>query len=68
MQPIRIARAVSIGLLLTLATGAQPGDPLTPVTGGRVRDALLSDGGAVFKGIPFAPPPMRDLRGRDAQP
>ena len=33
--------------------------------GGQIRGALLDQGGAMFKGIPFAQPPVGDRRWRD---
>ena len=41
--------------------------PTVSVTGGQVRGAALPYG-AVFKGIPFAAPPVGDLRWREPQP
>jgi para-nitrobenzyl esterase len=38
------------------------------VTGGRVRGAMLAKGGAVFKGIPYAQPPVGTLRWREPMP
>jgi para-nitrobenzyl esterase len=38
------------------------------VTGGQIRGAMLEKGGAVFKGIPFAAPPVGDLRWREPMP
>jgi hypothetical protein len=36
--------------------------PVVSITGGQVRGALLPPGGAVFKGIPYARPPVAALR------
>src|SRR5437016_1157645 len=43
-------------------------DPTVAVTGGQIRGVSLINGGAVFKGIPFAAPPVGDLRWREPQP
>jgi para-nitrobenzyl esterase len=43
-------------------------DPLVAVTGGRIRGRLAPDGGAAFKGVPFARPPLGDLRWREPRP
>ncbi|MBP1611247.1 MAG: Carboxylesterase, type [Acidobacteria bacterium] len=42
--------------------------PIVTVTGGQVRGVLLDKGGAVFNGIPYAAPPIGDLRWREPQP
>ena len=39
-------------------------EPMVAVTGGWVRGQSLKDGGAAFKGIPYAQPPLADLRWR----
>ena len=46
-------------------------DPSTPieVTGGQITGALSEDGSvAIYKGIPFAAPPVGDLRWKAPQP
>ena len=42
--------------------------PDIDVTGGRIQGSALERGGAVFKGIPFAQPPVEALRWREPQP
>src|SRR5215472_18356615 len=42
--------------------------PIVKVTGGQIRGARLDKGGAVFKGIPYAQPPVGDLRWREPMP
>jgi para-nitrobenzyl esterase len=49
-------------LLVTVCLGAAQQGPVVSVTGGSVRGAALKDGGAVFKGIPYAQPPLAELR------
>ena len=42
--------------------------PVVSVTGGKVRGTLTDFGGAVFRGIPYAQPPMGELRWREPLP
>lgn len=42
--------------------------PIVRVTGGQVQGRSLNDGGAVFRGIPYAQPPLGDLRWREPTP
>src|ERR1700679_145054 len=42
--------------------------PIVTVTGGQVQGAVLEKGGAVFKGLPFAQPPVGALRWREPMP
>jgi para-nitrobenzyl esterase len=59
--------------MLPALAGAQvieraiPGDPLA-VEGGRIAGKLLPSGVRAWFGIPFAAPPLRDLRWREPQP
>src|ERR1035438_238209 len=61
-------------LLLCLGLARLPAmpeglDPVISVTGGLIRGRLLPDGhGSVFKGIPFAQPPVGVLRWREPMP
>lgn len=42
--------------------------PVVTVTGGTIRGAALSSGGAVFRGVPFAAPPVGARRWRPPEP
>lgn len=67
----RRARAPVILLLLSVAASVAAGaaDPVVSVTGGLVRGRMLGGGpGAVFKGVPFAAPPVGALRWREPMP
>ncbi len=43
-------------------------EPVVAVPGGQIRGQLTSDGGAAFRGVPYAQPPVGDLRWREPQP
>lgn len=51
-----------------IAAVAAPQDPIVPVTSGRVQGEHLSDGGALFRALPFAAPPTGKLRWRPPSP
>jgi para-nitrobenzyl esterase len=55
-------------LLAAIALSAADSGPIVNVTGGQIRGALFDKGGAVFKGIPYAQPPVGDLRWREPMP
>jgi para-nitrobenzyl esterase len=61
---------VAIWLILAASVPASAADsgPVVAVTGGRIRGAALPNSGAVFKSIPFAAPPVGDLRWREPMP
>ena len=64
---MKIVVAVFI-VLAAIAGSTADSSPTVTVTGGQVRGALLDKGGAVFKGIPYAQPPVGDLRWREPMP
>ena len=57
--------AISIG---PMASSAKDLTPRVVVTGGQIQGTLVENGGAAFKGIPFAQPPVRSLRWRKPMP
>ncbi|MDH3336450.1 MAG: carboxylesterase family protein [Gammaproteobacteria bacterium] len=62
--------AISTALLSAAAvvTYAAASNPVVQVTSGDIRGRLLPGGGATFKGVPYASPPVGELRWRDPQP
>lgn len=57
----RVSVLASFLAFAVCISAAQQGS-VVAVTGGSVRGARLPDGGAVFKGIPYAQPPLAKLR------
>ena len=57
-----------IGAMFPAVALATDSGPLVAVSGGRVQGARLESGGAVFKGIPYAQPPVGNLRWREPAP
>jgi para-nitrobenzyl esterase len=55
-------------LLLSSSVLAAAENPEVVVPGGRIAGRLTDDGGAAFKGVPFAHPPLGDFRWREPQP
>jgi len=62
--------ALSIALLSSVAPVARAADtdPIVQLTGGQLKGRLIAGGGATFKGVPYAQPPLGDLRWRDPEP
>jgi para-nitrobenzyl esterase len=59
---------IAIALVFAGVACAADTNPVVPVTGGQVRGRMSEGGGASFKGVPFAQPPLGDLRWRDPAP
>ena len=55
-------------LLAAVTTMAAESGPTVAIGGGRIQGAMLPGGGAVFKGIPYAQPPVGPLRWREPLP
>lgn len=64
------ALLLSAPLLLTIPqpTAAQSGAPRAQTTAGAVQGLALASGVRSFRGIPYAAPPVRDLRWKAPQP
>ncbi len=61
-------RLSAAGLCLMCTLAAAQNDPTVKVSGGMIRGTLMTEGGAVFKAIPYAQPPTRKLRWREPMP
>ncbi|MGI4879480.1 MAG: carboxylesterase/lipase family protein [Janthinobacterium lividum] len=66
MRITSLLAAASLGFATTV--GASTVGPLVVTDAGRVEGAMLPSGVRAFTGIPYAAPPVRDLRWRDPQP
>jgi hypothetical protein len=64
---LRLTALVAAGILAASVANAQPADPVVPVQGGEVRGAATADA-LVFRAIPYAAPPLGELRWRAPQP
>src|SRR5207244_3341900 len=66
-RPAEMIRALALAVLLVLTAGAAEAKP-TAVDGGFVEGTALPGGVSAWLGVPFAAPPVRELRWRPPQP
>ncbi len=64
---MRLGLFLGAALLVATAAGAQRAAPLVAVPGGEVRGEAVGEA-LVFRAIPYAAPPLADLRWRAPQP
>ncbi len=67
-EVLRLAAIAFFATSAMLPAAAAESGPTVAVTGGQLQGAALEKGGAVFKGVPFAEPPVGALRWREPAP
>ena len=60
--------SLCLGFFSPSPVKAAGSDPVVTISTGQLRGSLTANGGAVFKNIPFAQPPVGNLRWREPQP
>jgi para-nitrobenzyl esterase len=69
LESLSLCGLLVFAVVGTLRGGPDDGSPVVATADGAVRGRLLADGrGAVYKGIPFAQPPVGRLRWREPMP
>src|SRR5262249_46457222 len=63
-----LATIIVFAMSAMVSAAAAESGPIVAVTGGQVQGGALQKGGAVFKGVPFAQPPVGALRWREPTP
>jgi para-nitrobenzyl esterase len=63
-----LACSLCLGFFAPSPVKAAGSDPVVTISTGQLRGSLTANGGAVFKNIPFAQPPVGNLRWREPQP
>lgn len=66
LRPSKIGLALAFAILTVPVRAA--GDPIATVESGKLQGIIGSSDLRIFKGIPFAAPPVGDLRWREPQP
>ena len=66
---MRIESLLPVVLLTLALAGCQPANPVLDIEGGKIQGVESTiDGVYIYKGIPFAAPPVGDLRWKEPQP
>jgi len=68
MKLLDAAFFVAILGSVVLVTRAAGDDPVAHLTARQLKGRMIPSGGAAFKGVPYAQPPLGDLRWRDPAP
>jgi para-nitrobenzyl esterase len=62
------SRSLIFSFLFAAAAASAQDNPVVSITGGQISGRLVPEGGATFRGIPYAAPPVGDLRWKEPAP